>query len=338
MNYRQSSIRVPRALATVALVVLFAIEPLVGQEKAYVAPRTSDGRPDLNGIWQALGSATGTSSPTQRGSVPSSSWRPWALSGGLGIVEGGEIPYTEEARAQQQENLQYWLERDPAVKCYMPGVPRATYMPYPFQLVQTPEYVLLAYEFASASRIVYMDRPDFVARVDAWMGHNIGRWEGETLVIDVTAQVPNTWFDSSGNHHSNQMHVEERYTAISPNHLMYEATITDPETYTRPWTIKLPLYRRIDKNMQLLEFKVRRVRRGADVRAPAEGPRPDPGVPSHWPWLRPDDRAQAADRRGYRRSSCWRPRPEATARGDCVARCGSANRRGNGSARGTNGG
>ena len=178
-----------------------------------------------------------------------------AIPGGLGIVEGGEIPYRPEARAQQQENLQYWLERDPAVKCYMPGVPRATYMPYPFQLVQTPEYVLLAYEFASASRIVYMDRPDFEAPVDSWMGHNIGRWEGEALVIDVTAQMPDTWLDSSGNHHSNSIHVEERYTALSENHLMYEATITDPETYTRPWTIRLPLYRRIEENVQLLELK-----------------------------------------------------------------------------------
>ena len=100
-----------------------------------------------------------------------------------------------------------------------------------------------------------MDRPDFEAPVDSWMGHNVGRWEGETLVTDVTAQVPNTWLDSSGNHHSNSLHVEERYTAISADHLMYEATITDPETYTRPWTIRLPLYRRIDTNMQLLEFK-----------------------------------------------------------------------------------
>jgi len=137
----------------------------------------------------------------------------------------------------------------------MPGVPRATYMPYPFQLVQTPEYVLLAYEFASASRIVYMDRPDFEAPVDSWMGHNIGRWDGESLVIDVSAQMPDTWLDRSGNHHSIGLHVEERYTAISENHLMYEATITDPETYTRPWTIRLPLYRRIDENMQLLEYK-----------------------------------------------------------------------------------
>ena len=177
------------------------------------------------------------------------------IPGGLGIVEGGEIPYTAAARAQQQDNMEHWLERDPAAKCYMPGVPRATYQPYPFQIVQTEEYILIAYEFASASRVVYMDRPDFEAPVDAWMGHSLGSWDGETLVIDVTAQVPDTWLDRSGNHHSNSIHVVERYTATGPNHLMYEATIEDPEVYTRPWTIRLPLYRRVDENMQLLEYK-----------------------------------------------------------------------------------
>jgi len=178
-----------------------------------------------------------------------------AIPAGLGVVEGGEIPYTDAARAQQQENLQYWLDRDPAAKCYMPGVPRATIQPYPFQIVQTPEYILIAYEFASSSRIVYMDRPDMEAPVNTWMGHSRGHWEGETLVIDVTKQVPDTWLDSSGNHHSDQIHVTEKYTAVSPYHIIYEATITDPEVYTRPWTIRLPLYRRIDENMQLLEYK-----------------------------------------------------------------------------------
>ena len=239
------------AAAVVAVGLSFSVQPVEGQQ-GYQAPRTADGMPDLNGIWQAVSSAHYDIEPhaARFGPVVEMAAH-GAIPGGLGIVEGGEIPYRPEARATQQENLQYWMERDPAIKCYMPGVPRATYMPYPFQLVQTPEYVLLAYEFASASRIVYMDRPDFEAPVDAWMGHNIGRWEGETLLIDVTAQMPDTWLDQSGNHHSNSIHVEERYTALSENHIMYEATITDPETYTRPWTVSLPLYRRIDENMQL---------------------------------------------------------------------------------------
>ena len=254
-NRLRTTIIASAAAAVVAVGMSFTAQSVEGQQ-GYQAPQTADGKPDLNGIWQAVSSAHFDVEPhaARFGPVVEMAAH-GAIPGGLGIVQGGEIPYRPEARAKQQENLQYWLERDPATKCYMPGVPRATYMPFPFQLVQTPEYVLLAYEFASASRIVYMDRPDFEAPVDSWMGHNIGSWDGDTLVIDVTAQMPDTWLDQSGNHHSNSIHVVERYTALSENHLMYEATITDPETYTRPWTIQLPLYRRIDENMQLLEFK-----------------------------------------------------------------------------------
>ena len=244
---------VAAVLATTFMVVA---EPAAEQSTDYRAERTADGRPNLNGIWQAIGAS--------HHDIEGHAARPGpvvemaalgAIPGGLGIVVGGEIPYTAAARAQQQENLEYWLDRDPAVKCYMPGIPRANYMPYPFQIVQTPEYVLMAYEFASASRIVYMDRPDMQSPVNTWMGHSRGSWDGETLVIDVTDQVPDTWLDSSGNHHSDQLQVVERYTALSENHLMYEATIEDPEVYTRPWQVRFPLYRRIDENMQLLEFK-----------------------------------------------------------------------------------
>ena len=244
------------AAGAVMLFSTTAVPVEAGGQEEYMAPRTAFGRPDLNGIWQAIGSHHHNIEPHAASHGPVVELAALGgIPGGLGIVEGGEIPYTAAARAQQQDNLAHWLERDPAAKCYMPGVPRATYQPYPFQVVQTEEYILIAYEFASASRIVYMDRPDFEAPVDAWMGHSLGSWDGETLVIDVTAQVPDTWLDRSGNHHSNSIHVVERYTATGPNHLMYEATIEDPEVYTRPWTIRLPLYRRVDENMQLLEYK-----------------------------------------------------------------------------------
>jgi len=113
----------------------------------------------------------------------------------------------------------------------------------------------MAYEFASASRIVYMNRPDFEAPVFSWMGHSRGQLEGDTLVIRVTDQMPETWFDHAGNHHSDALVVTERYSHIGPDTLMYEATLQDPNTYTEPWTIRFPLYRRLDENMQLLEFK-----------------------------------------------------------------------------------
>ena len=240
-------------LAASLLVMLSSIS--VAAEGDFV-PRTADQKPDFNGIWQAIGSAHWNIEPhaadfsplVELGAIG-------AIPAGLGIVEGGSIPYTSDARAKQQENRADWLALDPVVKCYMPGVPRATYLPFPFQIIQSPDHVVMAYEFASASRIVYMDRPDFEAPIFSWMGHSRGHFEGDSLVIDVTDQVPDTWLDRAGNHHSDALRVTERYTHVGPNTLMYEATLEDPIVYTQAWTLKFPLYRRLDENMQILEFK-----------------------------------------------------------------------------------
>jgi hypothetical protein len=219
-------------------------------------PRTADGDPDFGGIWQALGSAHYNIEPHAADFPPLPVLGAvGAIPAGLGVVEGETIPYTPAARAQQQTNKEDWLALDPVAKCYMPGIPRANYLPFPFQIVQSSEHIVMAYEFASASRLVYMNRPDFQAPVFSWMGHSRGHFEGDSLVIDVTDQVPDTWFDHAGNHHTDALRVTERYTHVGPNVLMYEATLTDPNVYTKPWTIRLPLYRRLDTNMQLLEFK-----------------------------------------------------------------------------------
>ncbi len=178
----------------------------------------------------------------------------FSVPGGIGIVEGNEIPYKPEALAKKKENQENWLKLDPEIKCYMPGVPRATYMPYPFQIVQTPDAVLVAYEFASASRTIRMNSEE-KAPVPSWMGWSRGRWEGETLVVDVTGFNDKTWFDRAGNYHSKALHVIERYTATSPNTLQYDATIEDPNVFTRPWKISMPLYRRVEPNAQLVEYK-----------------------------------------------------------------------------------
>ena len=270
-------------VAVAAFIVLLAAQSAPAQD--YRAPRTPDGRPDLNGIWQAVGAAHYDIEPHAADFSPSLEMGALgAVPAGLGVVVGGEIPYQQSALAQRVANRENRLLYDPAVRCFMPGIPRATYQPFPFQIVQTPEYILFAYEFASASRIVYMNRPDFEAPADAWMGHSRGTWDGETLVIDVTSQVPETWFDRSGNYHSNSIRVEERYTATGENHLQYEATITDPEIFERPWTIRLPLYRRVDENMQLLEFKcvefVEELMYG-HLRKGYEGDRT--GLPPLWP-------------------------------------------------------
>ena len=253
------------------LLVALCLFAMVGvQANDYKAPRGPDGvHPDLNGVWQALVSANydiemhtarhsmqlreGPYSPLPTvktlylGAVAS-------VPPGLGIVEGGKIPYKPEALLKRQENQDNWIDRDPEVKCFLPGIPRANYMPQPFQLFQSQDSVFFAYQYAGAVREVYMDNPG-ESPVDSWMGWSDGSWDGETLVVKVTGQYDSTWFDRAGNHHSNQMVVTERFTPMSPNHLEYEATIEDPETFTKPWKIKFPLYRRMEDNAQLMEFR-----------------------------------------------------------------------------------
>jgi hypothetical protein len=257
------------AAAGGALVATWAT-PLSGQAPAaYRAPRTADGKPDLNGIWQALNEANydlemHMAKPAMAlragpyGPVPAAPVLAFGAVGsvppGMGVVEGGAIPYKPEMLAKKKENQDKWLERDPEVKCYLPGVPRANYMPQPFQLLQSPSAIFFAYQYAGAVRNVYLKNPG-PAPVDSWMGQSVARWEGDTLVIDVTGFNDSTWFDRAGNFHSDQLHVVERYTRTAPDALTYEATIEDPNTFTRPWKISMPLYRRLEKNAQLMDFK-----------------------------------------------------------------------------------
>jgi hypothetical protein len=173
---------------------------------------------------------------------------------GLGVVEGGMIPYTPEALAKKKDNQAHYLDRDPEVKCDLPGVPRANYMPYPFQILQSDNSLLIAYEYAGAVRNILFTDPGR-APVDSWMGQSVGHWEGDTLVIKITDQNDSTWFDRAGNFHSGDMVVIERWTMTSPNTIRYEATITDPATFTRPWKISMNLYRRLGEDARLQQFK-----------------------------------------------------------------------------------
>ena len=226
------------------------------QPQTYRAPRTPDGTPDLSGIWQANNTANWNleAHAAKQGPVVALG-AAFSVPPGLGVVEGdGAIPYRNETLAKKQENGEKWTTLDPEVKCFMPGIPRATYMPYPFQIVQSGDTVLMTYEFASASRVVRMNSKE-QSPAPAWMGWSIVRWDGETLVIDVTDHMEETWFDRAGNYHSDQLKVTERYTAIDPDTLQYQATIEDPKVFSRPWSISMPLYRRRDPNMQLLEYK-----------------------------------------------------------------------------------
>jgi hypothetical protein len=173
---------------------------------------------------------------------------------GESVVADNEIPYRPWALAQKKENAAHWLERDPEIRCFMPGVPRATYMPYPFQILQSADVVLIGYEFAGTTRTIHLKEVKNNP-APTWMGLSRGRWEGETLVVDVTDFNDQTWFDRAGNFHSDALHVVERYTPVSPYHLMYEATIEDPKVFTRPWKISMPLYRRFEPAKRILEYK-----------------------------------------------------------------------------------
>ncbi len=239
-----------------AVLVLASVSGGLAQDAGYQAPKTPDGDPDLNGIWQAMNSAHWDLEAHQARRTPAPEVGALgAIPAGLSVVGGGTIPYQEWALERRNANRADWLRLDPAVKCFMPGIPRANYMPLPFQIVQTPKAVFFGYEWGGNSRVVRLDRPGTRAALPSWMGHSLGHWEGDTLVVEVTDQVADTWFDASGNFHSEELRVVERFTPTGPNSLLYEAAITDPKVFTEPWTISMPLYRRLETNARILEFK-----------------------------------------------------------------------------------
>src|SRR6266851_5262777 len=244
------------AVASVSAAILVsAVNPVSGQNQSTTAPRTADGKPDFTGIWQAMNSANWDlqAHEARRGPVIALG-AAFSIPAGPGVVEGNEIPYLPAAAAKKKENAENWLAHDPEIKCYLPGVPRVMYMPYPVQIIQGRDTILMASEFASASRTIRMDSKE-KSPTDSWMGWSIGRWEGDALVIDVTDQTDQTWFDRAGNFHSEGLKVVERYTLIDRNTINYEATMEDSKVFSRPWRISMPLYRHQEKNAQVMEYK-----------------------------------------------------------------------------------
>ncbi len=236
----------------------------------YKAPRGPDGvHPDINGVWGVMNTANWNIEPHAASAalqmragpvIPVPAKEIVALGAvgsvpaGPGVVEGGEIPYTAEGRKARDENRADYLKRDPEVKCYLPGVPRANYMSYPFQIVQSEKSMLFVYEYAGAVRNIMFKDPG-PAPADSWMGQSVAKWDGDTLVVTVTAQNDSTWFDRAGNHHSPDMVVVERWTPTGPTTMRYEATITDPQTFTRPWKMSMNVYKRQGEDAQLQQFK-----------------------------------------------------------------------------------
>ena len=271
-RFSGSTMSVALAAAAVSAVIAVSVTRATGQ--APRPARTADGKPNFSGIWQALNEAhwdlqAHAARPaivTQPGAypfayaeVPAAPVLALGAAGGVpgsvGVVDGdGEIPYTPEAAATKLENAANWIDRDPELKCYLPGIPRAMYMPFPFQIVQSTNKIQMAYAFTSTARTIHLDEvegpPD-----DTFMGHSVGRWEGDTLVVDVTDFNGKNWFDRAGNFHSDALHLVERFTPISSDAIQYEVTIEDPNVFTRPWRISMPLYRRLEPNMQLMEYR-----------------------------------------------------------------------------------
>jgi hypothetical protein len=220
-------------------------------------PAKIAGKPNFNGVWQAMGTAywnlEAHSAEKIQGFYRLGSLA--AIPAGQSVIDGdGKIPYLPDAVAKRDENRRGWPESDPEVKCYLPGIPRAMYMPYPFQIVQGGGDILFAHEYASTNRNVYMSNHQ-EPPVDTWMGWSNGHWDGDTLVIESTGFNDSTWFDRAGNYHSTALKVTERLSLENENLIRYSATIEDPNVFSRPWTISMPLYRRMEPNAQILEFK-----------------------------------------------------------------------------------
>jgi hypothetical protein len=239
----------------VALLVAIAAPAAASAQVLTEAPRTADGHPDLSGVWQALNTAHWDLEPHVAGyPVIDDLGAQIAMPPGAGVVEGGEIPYLPEARAERDRRFASRAAEDPETSCYMGGVPRSTYMPYPFQIIQGDHDVAIAYQYATGFRRIFVGGEQ-EAPLDSWMGWSNGRWDGETFVVEVTGLNGLAWLDRAGNYASAGARVEERYTLLGPNHIRYEATIDDPSVFSRPWTISMPLYRIVDENYRMMEFK-----------------------------------------------------------------------------------
>ena len=241
----------PTMMATVAITV-FSIGAATAAE-TYKAPRTADGQPDLQGIWE----------------VKTSPDKDLEKAKGL-IVEpkNGKIPYLPGALNQKKENAKSADAQDPLNKCFMPGVPRINLLQHPFQIFQTPNQISIAYEYIHNFRNIYLKRTQHMEQIDFWQGDSLGRWDGDTLVVDVADLNDQTWFDKAGDYHSDQLHVEERYTRTGPDTMLYEATITDPKTFSAPWKIRETLHRDTKPNARILEFECQYL---ADEAAKAKG-------------------------------------------------------------------
>jgi hypothetical protein len=235
-----------RFIGSIIAAAILTLAPITARAQTPAIPRTPDGRPNLQGIWQVLTPAAwDIQDHSPRLGVPA----------GQGVVEGNEIPYQPTALKRRQENFANRATADPESKGYLPGVPRIMYMPFPFQIFQTPTHVAMTFEYAQGVRIVYTNgTPHPRGPIEWWLGDSRGTWDGDTFVVDVVHFTDQTWLDRAGNFHSELLHLVERYTMTGPDHINYEVTVEDPKVFTRPWKMRMVLYRRKEPNVRLLDY------------------------------------------------------------------------------------
>ena len=216
-------------------------------------PRASDGKPDLSGIWQVLDNSLDADIEPH-----SASYGVRAGQGAIIDPPDGKIPYLPAAVAKREANYKN-RAKDPVAYCYKPGVPRITYIPYPFEITQTPKMIQMTYEFVHNYRSIYVNGSDHLPGIDFYNGDSRAKWDGDSLVVDVTDLNDDpdhpTWFDASGNYHSDKLHVVERYTRTGPDTMVYRATMEDPNVFSRPWTIEVLLYRHQEKNFRMMDYE-----------------------------------------------------------------------------------
>jgi len=271
MNYVFYKLAHPGEIMSLIYRRFFIILSLIGMLNiaASELPKGPNDKPNLNGVWQVLNTANynleahsasaamdlvvGPIVPVPHPSILALG-AVGAVPAGLSVVEGGTIPYKKDALKKRNENKEDWLQLDPEIKCYLPGVPRATYMPYPFQIFHSEKAIFFAYEYAGAVRNIYLEDPG-EAPMDSWMGQSWGYWDNDTFVVEASGFNDQTWFDRSGNFHSDKLKVTERFTLLNEHTMDYEAIIQDEEVFTKPWTIKMTLYKRIGQDAQLQQFK-----------------------------------------------------------------------------------
>ena len=218
------------------------------------------GKPNLNGIWQVMNTANWDLEPhdAQQALVsPELVGAIGAEPGGAGVVEGGTIPYLPAALQQREANRKTAPKADPEAACYLPGIPRATYLDHPFQIIQAADGdMLMAYEYDAANRTIYMQKSE-QPPIDTWMGTSYGQWDGDTLVVTTLGQNGMTWLDRKGDFvsESDSTKITERFKLKDPDHIWYEATIEDPQTFSRPWKISMTLYRDVEPRAELQDFR-----------------------------------------------------------------------------------